>query len=57
MTTWAIAGSAGASSQAGYTLLEQDPVVTSDIADETRFVFSAALQDAGLACALESGVS
>jgi diguanylate cyclase (GGDEF)-like protein/PAS domain S-box-containing protein len=37
----------GSASQAGYTLLEPDPVVTSDIADETRFVFSAALQDAG----------
>jgi diguanylate cyclase (GGDEF)-like protein len=38
---------AGPGSQAGYTLLEQVPVVTYDIAEETRFAFSGALQEAG----------
>jgi len=33
--------------QAGYTLLEQAPVVTPDIAGETRFAFSAAEIEAG----------
>jgi diguanylate cyclase (GGDEF)-like protein/PAS domain S-box-containing protein len=37
----------GPRTQAGYTLLHQVPVVTSDIADEPRFAFSAALVDAG----------
>ena len=37
----------GPGSQAGYTLLERVPVVTYDIAEETRFAFSGALQNAG----------
>jgi len=37
----------GPGSQAGYTLLEKVPVVTYDIAEETRFAFSAALRGAG----------
>ena len=37
----------GPGTQAGYALLHQVPVVTSDIAEETRFVLSAALVDAG----------
>jgi diguanylate cyclase (GGDEF)-like protein/PAS domain S-box-containing protein len=38
---------AGPSSQAGYTLLEQVPVVTPDVAGETRFAFAPALLAAG----------
>jgi diguanylate cyclase (GGDEF)-like protein/PAS domain S-box-containing protein len=38
---------AGSGTQAGYTLLHEVPVVTTDIAAEERFAFSAALRDAG----------
>jgi diguanylate cyclase (GGDEF)-like protein/PAS domain S-box-containing protein len=38
---------AGPETQAGYTLVHQVPVLTSDIAVETRFAFSAALTEAG----------
>ena len=38
---------AGPETQAGYTLLQEVPVVTTDIAREERFTFSAALRDAG----------
>jgi len=37
----------GPETQAGYTLLHQVPVVTTDVATEPRFSFSAALHDAG----------
>jgi diguanylate cyclase (GGDEF)-like protein/PAS domain S-box-containing protein len=37
----------GAGTQGGYTLLHQVPVVTTDIATEDRFAFSAPLLDAG----------
>src|SRR5215218_5082198 len=38
---------AGPASQAGYTLVHQVPVITTDIASERRFSFASALADAG----------
>jgi diguanylate cyclase (GGDEF)-like protein/PAS domain S-box-containing protein len=47
----------GPGSQAGYTLLQQVAVVTTDIANEDRFAFSSALLDAGARAGITVGIA